>query len=95
MPTRELPENPNLEHLKNEAKALQRRVRSGDGGALDLVREFHPRRSVPSGLELSGFTRGPIPIRWTPRTKATPLGWAEHNQQQHIVDYLAACRTPD
>lgn len=43
MPTRRLPDNPHLEHLRNQAKTLQRRVRDGDGEALGQVREFHPR----------------------------------------------------
>ncbi len=43
MPTRRLPDNPDLEHLRNQAKTLQRGVRDGDAQALALVREFHPR----------------------------------------------------
>ncbi|MEV4507437.1 ankyrin repeat domain-containing protein [Dactylosporangium sp. NPDC049525] len=43
MPTRRLPDNPDLEHLRNQAKTLQRRVRDGDAQALAAVREFHPR----------------------------------------------------
>lgn len=43
MPIRELPREPNLEHLRNQAKALRRRVLAGDNAALELIREFHPR----------------------------------------------------
>ena len=43
MPTRRLPDNPDVEHLRNQAKTLQRRVRDGDAQALAWVREFHPR----------------------------------------------------
>ena len=43
MPSIPLPENPSLEHLKNQAKLVQELVRDGDRGALDLVDEFHPR----------------------------------------------------
>lgn len=43
MPIRRLPDNPDVEHLRNQAKALQRQVRDGDARALELVREFHPR----------------------------------------------------
>lgn len=43
MPIRRLPDNPDLEHLRNQAKNLQRQVRDGDQRAVDLVREFHPR----------------------------------------------------
>ena len=58
MPPRGLPGNANLEHLKNGAKSFARAVRSGDAGAADVVREFHPRlgdaeRGSP---ELEAFT---------------------------------------
>jgi hypothetical protein len=43
VPTRRLPDQPDLEQLRNQAKTLQRRVRDGDAQALELVREFHPR----------------------------------------------------
>ena len=43
MPTRPLPSDPSLEHLKGQAKRLQRLVRDGDARALALVRELHPR----------------------------------------------------
>jgi len=43
MPIRSLPRRPSLEHLRNEARALQRLVRQGDSAALDRAREFHPR----------------------------------------------------
>lgn len=43
MPTRELPPEPSLEHLRNQAKDLRRQVVAGDAAAVDLVRELHPR----------------------------------------------------
>ena len=43
MPIRSLPRRPSLEHLRNEARVLQRLVRQGDEAALDRVREFYPR----------------------------------------------------
>ncbi|MGH9216080.1 MAG: ankyrin repeat domain-containing protein, partial [Acidimicrobiales bacterium] len=64
MPTRSLPANPNLEQLRNLAKTLQRLVREGDPGAVDFVREFHPRfASVAAGApELAGFQRADIQL---------------------------------
>jgi ankyrin repeat protein len=41
MPTRNLPDDPNLEHLKKQAKALLKQVRAQDPQALALAREFH------------------------------------------------------
>ena len=50
MPARDLPNNPNLEHLRNQAKTMQETVRSGDGEAANVVREFHPRlTNIPDG----------------------------------------------
>ena len=49
MPTRDLPSEPSLEHLKNQARALQRRVRAGDTEALAAVGEFHPRPAASTG----------------------------------------------
>ncbi len=43
MPTAQLPDNPSFEHLRNQAKILQRFVRAGVPQALEMVREFHPR----------------------------------------------------
>jgi hypothetical protein len=42
MPTRRLPDDPNLEHLRNQAKTLLKQVRSGDPTAVALAGEFHP-----------------------------------------------------
>ncbi|MEV6284396.1 ankyrin repeat domain-containing protein [Kribbella sp. NPDC051770] len=42
MPTRRLPDDPNLDHLRNQAKTLLKQVRAGDAQALALVTEFFP-----------------------------------------------------
>lgn len=58
MPPRGLPGNANLEQLKNGAKSFARAVRAGDGGAAQVVREFHPRfaDAEPGSAELEAFT---------------------------------------
>lgn len=43
MPVRDLPGDPSLEHLRNQARSLQQRVRASDPEAVAAVREFHPR----------------------------------------------------
>ncbi|MEM9464472.1 MAG: ankyrin repeat domain-containing protein [Actinomycetota bacterium] len=57
MPTVPLPENASLEHLRKQAKLVRQLVVSGDQGALDLIREFHPRfdeaDSIPDGFKLA------------------------------------------
>lgn len=42
MPTKHLPDQPNLDHLRQQAKALQRAVRAGDGEAAGRVAECYP-----------------------------------------------------
>jgi predicted N-acetyltransferase YhbS len=43
VPVRDLPSDPSLGHLKNQARDLQHRVRGGAPDAVATVREFHPR----------------------------------------------------
>ncbi len=59
MPSIPLPEHPSIEHLKNQAKLVQQLVRAGDDGALDMVREFHPRPDdlLTSAEGLAAFAR--------------------------------------
>ena len=42
MPSMQLPANPNITHLKNQAKDLKRAVEAGDPEAVGRVREAHP-----------------------------------------------------
>jgi len=53
MTTRELPANPNISHLKRQAKDLKKAVASGDAEAIARVRSHHP--ALAEG-DLSGFT---------------------------------------
>lgn len=59
MPVIPLPAQPSLESLRNQARTLQQLVRSGFGGALDTVGEFHPRLSSlePGDSRLAAFSR--------------------------------------
>jgi hypothetical protein len=43
MPVRRLPSNPNLDHLKYQAKDLLKDHAARDAGAAQRIREFHPR----------------------------------------------------
>ena len=43
MPTRPLPNNPSLEHLRKKAKRLHAAVLAGADDALGALKEFHPR----------------------------------------------------
>ena len=59
MPTCSLPSDPSLEHLRNQAKRLQRMVRERAAEAIELVREFHPRLAgaTVESPELDAFSR--------------------------------------
>jgi hypothetical protein len=51
MPVRPLPPDPNLEHLKHQAKDLMRAHQSAAPEACQRIREFHPRfRSAPDDV---------------------------------------------
>ncbi|MFF3443314.1 ankyrin repeat domain-containing protein [Streptosporangium sp. NPDC002721] len=69
MPVRRLPDNPSLEHLRNQAKRLRRAVRAADATALELVAEFHPR-PLP-GLAARPVEEDPRPL---PGFGARPAG---------------------
>lgn len=43
MPVRPLPEKPNIDHLRYQAKDLLKAHAARDGGAAQRIREFHPR----------------------------------------------------
>ena len=56
MPVRPLPPDPNLEHLKHQAKDLMRAQQAATLEACQRIREFHPRfRSAPDDL-IAGAT---------------------------------------
>ena len=50
MPSRSLPNDPSLEHLRKDAKRLRQAVAADDAGARVLVMEFHPHaeRALPA-----------------------------------------------
>ncbi|HEY2506855.1 MAG TPA: ankyrin repeat domain-containing protein [Streptosporangiaceae bacterium] len=53
MPAVSLPDNPNLEQLRKQARELQRAVRASDQEALALVREFSPDAElIPAAFPL-------------------------------------------
>jgi hypothetical protein len=64
VPVRSLPRDPNIEQLRNLAKTLQRLVRVGEPGAIDLAREFHPRfADLAAGApEATQFTRADMQL---------------------------------
>jgi Ankyrin repeats (many copies) len=89
VPTRSLPADPNLEQLRNLAKTLQRLVREGDPGAVDFVREFHPRfATVAAGApELATFRRADIQLALA-RSYGLP-SWPKLCRHVEVVNRLS------
>lgn len=52
MPTRTLPPNPNLDHLKHQAKDLLKDHAAGDRAVAQRIREFHPRFRETTDAEI-------------------------------------------
>ena len=52
MPVKRLPANPNLEHLRYQAKDLLRDHAGRDPGAAQRIREFHPRFGTATDAEI-------------------------------------------
>ena len=52
MPVRRLPSNPNLDHLKYQAKDLLKEHKARTPGAAQRIREFHPRYSRATEAEI-------------------------------------------
>jgi hypothetical protein len=73
VPVRSLPRDPNLAQLRNLAKTPQRLFCKGEPGAVDLVREFHPRfADVAVGSpELTRFTRADMRLTLAPSSTSS------------------------
>ena len=56
MPVRPLPSNPNLDHLKYQAKDLLKGHASRNPGVAQRIREFHPRFRNATDAEIFGAT---------------------------------------
>ena len=52
MPVRRLPSNPNLDHLKYQAKDLLKEHGAPNSGVAQWIREFHPRFSQTTDAEI-------------------------------------------
>jgi ankyrin repeat protein len=56
VPTRPLPDEPSLEHLKNQAKSLRRQVRERDPQALAEIGEFDPGAATNNPANTAEFS---------------------------------------
>lgn len=78
MPTIKLPADPSLEHLRNQARALQRAVRAGDPAALARVRARHPDGDV-----------GGFPLAVAQLVLAREYGFASWPRLKRHLDIVA------
>jgi hypothetical protein len=72
MPVKPLPPNPDLDHLKHQAKDLMRAHAARDPQAAQRIREFHPRFAKTADDEI--FT-APFPLHDAQRTIARERGF--------------------
>jgi ankyrin repeat protein len=90
MPTVPLPEEPNFEQLKKQAKELQRAVRAGDPDAVRHVAEHDPGR-VPGAVD-----RGAYPLRSAQLVIARHYGFASWTRLKAHLEVVARyTRAPD
>ena len=98
MPTARLPDNPNVEQLRNQAKTLQRFVRAGVPQALEMVHEFHPKPPAAAGFSLADaqlVTARRYGFPSWPRLKAYLDVVARYSRAPHRVTAEAAGQAPD
>lgn len=85
MPAIPLPENASIEHLRNQAKLVRKLVVASDQGAIDLIREFHPRfAEATSSLPPVGFKLADAQLTIT-RLYGQP-SWNRLREQLGLLD---------
>jgi len=92
VPTRSLPADPSVEQLRTLAKTLQRLAREGEPGAVDLVREFHPRLgdTVAGDPEMAGLRLADMQL-----TLARSYGFASWPKlREHVAVVNRLTRNP-
>src|SRR5579862_6453576 len=91
MPVRRLPSNPNLDHLKYQAKDLLKEYAARTASAAQRMREFHPRLSKATDAETFA-----VPLRLSDAQRIIARGagfpsWArlkQHIQKPRLADQL-------
>jgi hypothetical protein len=104
--TRRLPEQPSLEHLRHQARALQQRVHEGDEGAWAQVQTLHPKPPERRAFRLShaqlviareyGFPSWPRlrqHVETLSRYRSTPARAPQHPESPQDALLRLACLT--
>ncbi|MFC7619640.1 ankyrin repeat domain-containing protein [Microlunatus sp. GCM10028923] len=84
MPTKILPDQPNLDHLRQQAKALQRTVRTGDAEAAGRVTECYPG-GIPADPGEFGLSEAQLVI-------AREYGFSSWPRLKRYLDTVAEFR---
>jgi GNAT superfamily N-acetyltransferase len=84
-PARDLPPELSLEHLKNQARRLQRRVCTGDPEAVAAVREFHPR---PAAISVDSSVLGRFSLADAQLVVARQYGFASWARLRRSVQVV-------
>jgi hypothetical protein len=91
MPVRRLPPNPNLDHLKYQAKDLLKEHAARDAGAAQRIREFHPRFNRATDGEIFGARLKLSDAQLTIARESGFPSWARlkrHIEQPTLTDQL-------
>lgn len=81
MPTKHLPDHPNLDHLRQQAKALQREVRSGDAVASSRVEDRYPG-GIPADPAEFGLSEAQLVV-------AREYGFPSWSRLKHYLQTVA------
>lgn len=91
MPVRRLPSNPNLDHLKYQAKDLLKEHAAGDSGAAQRIREFHPRFNRATDADIFAAPFKLSDAQLTIAREAGFLSWVrlkKHMEKPTLTDQL-------
>jgi hypothetical protein len=91
MPVRRLPSNPNLDHLKYQAKDLLKEHAACDAGAAQRIREFHPRFHRATDAEIFAVQLKLSDAQLTIAREAGFQSWARlkrHIEKPTLTDQL-------
>ncbi len=91
MPTKRLPPKPHLDHLKRQAKDLLRAHRAADPGALQRIREFHPRFSLRPDAAIAETPFSLSDAQWTIAREHGFASWPRlkaHLERPTLADRL-------
>ena len=91
MPVRRLPSNPNLDHLKYQAKDLLREHKACTAGAAQRIREFHPHYGHATDAEIFGAPMKLSDAQLTIARESGFASWARlktHIEKSTLADQL-------